>query len=290
VPDSFGAATVAPRRGLARVLTWRKTLLLVTAAAALLMSPLALAPDPTLSADTGTWVMAIASPAASPAATPMPTPPLTGGSSPASSFPADAALSDSPNLARGVPVVRIALALEPPIPTIERAYAIPLGGSVAAPAIPAGVAPPVSGAVGSSAELPRPVVVARIVPTSLAGAGSSGGSSGGGGSGGGGGGGGGGTPVVGGGGWNSAVASWYGPGFYGHRTACGQTYTESSWGVAHKSLPCGTIIVFNSGGRIVSAPVIDRGPYVGGRTWDLSAALCRALNHCWTGGILWRFG
>jgi rare lipoprotein A (peptidoglycan hydrolase) len=42
-------------------------------------------------------------------------------------------------------------------------------------------------------------------------------------------------------------------------------------------------------GRVVTAPVIDRGPYIGGRTWDLSAALCRALGHCYTGGIAWRF-
>ena len=69
-------------------------------------------------------------------------------------------------------------------------------------------------------------------------------------------------------------ASWYGPGFYGNRTACGQTYSTSINGVAHESLPCGTPVYFRrAGGPIVLSRVIDRGPYVGGRTWDLSAAL-----------------
>jgi hypothetical protein len=95
--------------------------------------------------------------------------------------------------------------------------------------------------------------------------------------------------AVSGGGWMTAQASWYGPGFYGARTACGLTYSSTIVGVAHKSLPCGTRIVFRNGSRIVTAPVIDRGPYVAGRTWDLSAALCGALAHCYTGSIQWRF-
>ncbi|HET7676658.1 MAG TPA: septal ring lytic transglycosylase RlpA family protein [Candidatus Limnocylindrales bacterium] len=82
--------------------------------------------------------------------------------------------------------------------------------------------------------------------------------------------------------------SWYGPGFYGNRTACGYAYTETIVGVAHRSLPCGTIVQFRWAGRVVSAPVIDRGPYVSGRIWDLSAGLCKRLNHCFTGPIEWR--
>jgi rare lipoprotein A (peptidoglycan hydrolase) len=74
------------------------------------------------------------------------------------------------------------------------------------------------------------------------------------------------------------LASWYGPGFYGNRTACGQTYSQSILGVAHKSLPCGTKVWFSMNGHMVLAPVIDRGPYVGGRTWDLSAALKARLG------------
>ena len=68
------------------------------------------------------------------------------------------------------------------------------------------------------------------------------------------------------------LASWYGPGFYGNRTACGQIYSSQIMGVAHKTLPCGTLLVLSYGGRTVTVPVIDRGPYAAGRTLDLSAA------------------
>ena len=86
-------------------------------------------------------------------------------------------------------------------------------------------------------------------------------------------------------------ASFYGPGFYGKRTACGVAYTRETLGVAHRSLPCGTKVTFRNpaNGRTVTVPVIDRGPYVAGRTWDLSGAACIALDHCYTGPIMWRF-
>jgi rare lipoprotein A len=86
--------------------------------------------------------------------------------------------------------------------------------------------------------------------------------------------------------------SWYGPGFYGNRTACGVAYTQAVVGVAHRSLPCGTRIAFRNpaNGRVVVARVIDRGPYVAGRHWDLSAGLCRALGHCYTGSLYWKYG
>ena len=41
-------------------------------------------------------------------------------------------------------------------------------------------------------------------------------------------------------------------------------------------------------GRTVTAPVVDRGPYVAGRQWDFTGGLCIALGHCYTGPILWR--
>jgi hypothetical protein len=84
--------------------------------------------------------------------------------------------------------------------------------------------------------------------------------------------------------------SFYGPGFYGKRTACGLAYTREIMGVAHRSLPCGTNIQFRFQGRVITVPVIDRGPYVPGRTWDLSGAACQALDHCWSGPIEWRYG
>lgn len=83
--------------------------------------------------------------------------------------------------------------------------------------------------------------------------------------------------------------SWYGPGFYGNGTACGQTLTRELVGVAHRTLPCGTMVLFRYKGKVVKAPVIDRGPYVTGRTWDLSKGLCTLLDHCFTGTIEWKF-
>lgn len=77
---------------------------------------------------------------------------------------------------------------------------------------------------------------------------------------------------------NFAIASWYGPGFYGKRTACGQTYTPTIRGVAHRSLPCGTLVAIEYGGRTAVVPVIDRGPFIVGRLWDLSAATRAALQ------------
>ena len=84
--------------------------------------------------------------------------------------------------------------------------------------------------------------------------------------------------------------SWYGPGFYGKRTACGMEMSKTLVGVAHRSLPCGTKITFRNpaNGRSATAPVVDRGPYVSGRTWDLTRALCVRLDHCQTGALSWR--
>ena len=68
------------------------------------------------------------------------------------------------------------------------------------------------------------------------------------------------------------IASWYGPGFYGNRTACGQVYTPEIIGVAHRTLRCGTMVTIEFRGRSMTVPVIDRGPYIAGRTLDLSNA------------------
>jgi rare lipoprotein A (peptidoglycan hydrolase) len=69
------------------------------------------------------------------------------------------------------------------------------------------------------------------------------------------------------------LASWYGPGFYGRRTACGQTYSPEIVGVAHRVLRCGTLIQLTSpAGITLTVPVIDRGPYITGRALDLSNA------------------
>jgi hypothetical protein len=78
--------------------------------------------------------------------------------------------------------------------------------------------------------------------------------------------------------FRSAGASWYGPGFYGRSTACGQTLRATTIGVAHRTLPCGTVVKFVYDGNAVLAPVIDRGPFVKGRAWDLTAAASEALE------------
>ncbi len=82
-----------------------------------------------------------------------------------------------------------------------------------------------------------------------------------------------------------AFASWYGPGLYGNSLGCGGTLTPGTVGVAHKSLPCGTPIVLRNGSRIVRTRVIDRGPYVGGREFDLTAATKLRLGFGSTGTI-----
>jgi rare lipoprotein A len=83
-----------------------------------------------------------------------------------------------------------------------------------------------------------------------------------------------------------ASASWYGPGLYGNRLGCGGTLTPGRIGVAHKSLPCGTKLRLRHRGRTVRVRVIDRGPYVGGREYDLTEATARKLRFHGHGPIL----
>jgi rare lipoprotein A len=72
-----------------------------------------------------------------------------------------------------------------------------------------------------------------------------------------------------------AEASWYGG---GGSLACGGSLTSSTMGVANKTLPCGTLITLRYGGRTVRVPVVDRGPYVAGREFDLTEATKDALG------------
>ena len=82
-----------------------------------------------------------------------------------------------------------------------------------------------------------------------------------------------------------AVASWYGPGFFGRTTACGTRLTRKTLGVAHKTLPCGMMVDLYRGGRTISVPVIDRGPFTAGRDWDLTHATAEQLGVRSTGRI-----
>ena len=85
--------------------------------------------------------------------------------------------------------------------------------------------------------------------------------------------------------YRRALASWYGPGLFGNHLGCGGTLQTGSVGVANKSLPCGTKVTFRHRGRILRVPVIDRGPYVGGREYDLTAATARKLGFSGHGPI-----
>ena len=78
--------------------------------------------------------------------------------------------------------------------------------------------------------------------------------------------------------WRYGGASWYGPGLWGRSTACGQTLRPQTLGVAHKTLPCGTTVKFVYHGQTVVTQVIDRGPYIDGRAWDLTKAVSDALG------------
>jgi rare lipoprotein A len=86
--------------------------------------------------------------------------------------------------------------------------------------------------------------------------------------------------------FRTAYASWYGPGLFGNRLGCGGTLTYASLGVAHKSLPCGTKVTLRHGSRALRVAVIDRGPYVGGREYDLTQATARRLGFSGHGAIL----
>ena len=75
------------------------------------------------------------------------------------------------------------------------------------------------------------------------------------------------------------VASWYGPGFHGNKTANGERYDMHQLTAAHRTLPLGSIAVVRSmsTGRQVTVRINDRGPFARGRILDLSLAGAQAL-------------
>jgi len=85
-------------------------------------------------------------------------------------------------------------------------------------------------------------------------------------------------PMVG--GHQEGVASWYGPGFHGKRTANGEVYDQYELTAAHQTLPLGTRVMVTSltNGRAVEVRVNDRGPFVGGRVIDLSYAAASVIG------------
>ncbi|EKD42442.1 MAG: Rare lipoprotein A [uncultured bacterium] len=77
-----------------------------------------------------------------------------------------------------------------------------------------------------------------------------------------------------------AKASWYGPGFHGRKTANGETYNMYGISVAHKSLPFNTWLRVTNlkNSQRLFVRVNDRGPYIEGRTIDLSLGAATALK------------
>jgi len=77
---------------------------------------------------------------------------------------------------------------------------------------------------------------------------------------------------------HTTIATWFGPGFYGRQTACGQTLTPTVVGVANRKLPCGTLVQVSYRGHNLTVPVLDRGPYANDAQWDLTAGAAQALG------------
>jgi rare lipoprotein A (peptidoglycan hydrolase) len=86
--------------------------------------------------------------------------------------------------------------------------------------------------------------------------------------------------------WYQSIASVFTD--YGLPIACGGVLHVPQLGVANKTLPCGTQILFLYNGRAIKVPVIDRGPYIAGREWDLTGATAEALRFPGLGPIYWR--
>jgi hypothetical protein len=78
--------------------------------------------------------------------------------------------------------------------------------------------------------------------------------------------------------YRAALATEYGPGFYGSQTACGQKLRRDTLGVANRTLRCGTEVSIYYRGRKIVVPVIDRGPYANNADWDLTIATARLLG------------
>jgi rare lipoprotein A len=79
---------------------------------------------------------------------------------------------------------------------------------------------------------------------------------------------------------SSGQASWYGPGFYGNRTASGEVFRPGTLTAAHRSLPFGTRVKVTNlwNGRSTVVRINDRGPFHGGRIIDLAHGAAQELG------------
>jgi rare lipoprotein A len=78
--------------------------------------------------------------------------------------------------------------------------------------------------------------------------------------------------------YRPGLATFYGTGFFGQRTACGMILKRATLGVASRTLKCGTKVQIYYRGLSIVVPVIDRGPYANNATWDLTQATAQALG------------
>jgi rare lipoprotein A len=85
--------------------------------------------------------------------------------------------------------------------------------------------------------------------------------------------------------YRPARATWFGPGFYGKHTACGQVMSHALLGVAHRKLPCGTPVAVFFNGKSLTVPVVDRGPFGNGAQYDLTSAAAQTLGVAQTSTI-----
>jgi len=90
-------------------------------------------------------------------------------------------------------------------------------------------------------------------------------------------------------GYYTGRAAPYGPTAAHPRTACGTPLTAATQGVAHPVLPCGVRLYIRFHGHEVLTQVIDRGPNVPGREFDIAKALANRLDLHGTQTIQWRF-
>ena len=90
-------------------------------------------------------------------------------------------------------------------------------------------------------------------------------------------------------GYYTAKAAPYGPTRSRSRTACGRPFLKTTEGVAHPVLPCGVRLYVRFRGREVLTQVVDRGPNVPGREFDVTKVLANRLDLHGTQTIQWRF-
>jgi rare lipoprotein A (peptidoglycan hydrolase) len=90
-------------------------------------------------------------------------------------------------------------------------------------------------------------------------------------------------------GYYTGRAAPYSPSAAHPRTACGQVFSDKTQGVAHPVLPCGVRLYIRFHGREVLTQVIDRGPTVPGRDFDITKALANRLDLHGPQTIQWRF-